>query len=173
MADYEIGRYYRVPAVLVNEWWGYVGWVPVIGPKHEDAEIIGFPGQHFHVNWRFAPREIWKQFGDSPWEGQHFAFPIQCPDSRGAQVIERGPEVRLMKCKRDPGAFPMARAEKRWLPELRAKYACTKLLNGACPHRGIPVSAMHRDGDILTCPGHGLQWNAVTGLPHQPEGKQT
>lgn len=164
---YEIGRYYRVPSVYVNNWWRFQGWLPVIGPMHEDAEFVNFPWQHFHIDWRFAPERVWRGLRDWPREGSHFGSPIQCPDSFGKRVIERGPEPRLMKYKRDPGAFPVERANQTWLPSLRAKYACAKLLNGLCPHRGIPVSAMHRDGDILTCPGHGLQWNAVTGLPHQ------
>lgn len=166
---YEIGRYYRVPAVLVEEWWGFRGgWIPVIGPMHEDAEIVNFPWQHFHIDWSFAPRELWKLWGNNRYQGEHFAHPIQCPDTLGHKVIQRGPELRLMKCKRDAGRFPIDIGMKRWLPKLQAKFACAKLVNGVCPHRGIPVSAMHRDGDILTCPGHGLQWNAVTGLPHQP-----
>jgi len=162
---YEVGRIYRVPAVLVTGWWHYRGWLPVIGPMHEDAEFLNFPWPHFHVDWRFAPEAVWESHRDFPNQGSHFAMPIQCPDKRGNQVIVRGPELRRMKCKRAPGRFPVERANERWLPALRAKFACAKLINGTCPHRGIPVSAMYRDGDILTCPGHGLQWNALTGEP--------
>lgn len=164
---YELGRFYRVPAVHVIEWRGFYGmWVPVIGPMHEDAEIVNFPWQHFHVDWRFVDTRIWKAYQDLYLKGGHFGAPLQCPDKRGDRVIDRGPELRRMKYKRDPGSFPNTGA--KWQPKLREKFACAKLVNGTCPHRGIPVSAMHREGDILTCPGHGLKWHAVTGLAVQP-----
>lgn len=51
---YEVGRYYRVPCVR-GRW--ILGdsplWIPVIGPLHEDTEYIGFPFQHWHVDYRF------------------------------------------------------------------------------------------------------------------------
>lgn len=159
-----IGEFYQVPAVRVETFHGFEGWIPVIGPMHEDAELIGFPFQHFHVDWRFVPQRLWRLLGNRCYTNHHFAWPIQCPDGRGKRVILEGPLLRRMKCKRDPGRFPTERAG--WLKALGERYACAKLTNGACPHRGIPVSAMHRDGDVLTCPGHGLQWNAITGLPH-------
>jgi hypothetical protein len=159
-----IGEFYRVPAVLVREWWGFKGWLPVMGPMHEDSEFVNFPWQHFHIDWRFAPTRVWNANRDWPLEGSHFGSPIQCPDKRGDRVIVQGPELRRMKYKRDPGRYPIGRA--RWLQAMQKRFACSKLINGTCPHRGIPVSAMHQDGDILTCPAHGLQWNAVTGLLH-------
>lgn len=169
MAEYEIGRYYRVPAVLVNDWWGFNGWLPVIGPMHEDAEIVNFPWLHFHIDWRFAATEVWKCWRDHRVPGGHLAMPIQCPDRDGSRVINRGPEPRLMKYKRATDAFPQVHVS--WRAVLQRKFACAKLVNGVCPHRGIPVSAMHREGDILTCPGHGLQWNAITGAAVQPGDK--
>jgi hypothetical protein len=161
-----IGQFYQVPAVRVATWHKFVGWIPVIGPMHEDTEFVNFPYQHFHIDWRFVPREIWSKIGNRNYANHHFAWPIQCPDTYGKQVILEGPTLRRMKCKRDAGKFPIERA--KWLEPLRQSLGCAKLTNGLCPHRGIPVSAMHREGDILTCPGHGLQWNAVTGLLHRP-----
>src|SRR6185369_16121551 len=92
---WEIGKYYRVPAVRVAIWHRFVGWLPVIGPKHEDAEFVNFPHQHFHVNWHFAPERVWtyfRRFGR--YETHHFAWPIQCPDNRGDQVILEGPTLK-------------------------------------------------------------------------------
>lgn len=154
-----VGRYYLVPAVRVNEWHGFQGWLPTLGPKHEDAEIVGFPWSHFHVDWRFAPKWLCDSFS---WRGPEYvlAYPIQCPNSRGAKVIEEGPTLRRMKMKREQFEFPRRGG---WITALRHHHACDKLVNGRCPHRGLPVEAMHRDGDILTCPGHGLRFNAITG----------
>jgi len=130
---------------------------------HEDAEFVGFPAQHFHINWGFAPDRLWKYFGHNRYEGHHFAWPVQCPDGHDKRVILEGPALKLRKYKRDPGRFPVEAAARRWLPRLQEAFACAKLANGVCPHRGIPVAAMHRQGNVLTCPGHGLSWNAITG----------
>jgi hypothetical protein len=159
-----VGKYYQVPAVYARDWWGFDGWIPVVGPMHEDAEIVNFPWQHFHIDWRFAPRRLFDFTAGVRGPQFVYASPIQCPDKRGTRVIEEGPILKRMKYKRELLPFP--RVPNSWMPVLAEKYACAKLINGVCPHRGIPVSAMHRDGDVLTCPGHGLQWNAITGLPH-------
>jgi hypothetical protein len=159
-----IGKFYQVPAVRVLDWHGFEGWLPVIGPKHEDKEIVGFPWEHFHLDWRFVPRRVFDWIAGIRGPQYVYASPIQCPNMRGERVIDEGPILKRMTYKRELPPFP--RAPTSWVPVLAKKYACAKLINGVCPHRGIPVSAMHRDGDILTCPGHGLQWNAITGLAH-------
>lgn len=161
-----VGQFYQVPAVRVATWHDFVGWLPVIGPMHEDAEFVKFPWQHFHLDWRFVPTRMWNKIGNGLYPGHHFAWPVQCPDNNGKRVILEGPVPKRMKCKRDPGRFPVEKAINSWLKPLSEAFACAKLVNGVCPHRGIPVSAMHREGDILTCPGHGLQWNAITGNAH-------
>lgn len=158
-----VGQFYKVPCVRVERWHQFEGWFPVIGPMHEDAEIIRFSPEHFHIDWRFVSERIWKEFGNRSYPGHHFAWPIQCPDGWGRKVILEGPALKRLKCKRDPGRFPTEKAT--WMDRLHKAMACTKLTNGVCPHRGIPVDAMHREGDILTCPGHGMRWNAITGLP--------
>jgi hypothetical protein len=33
-------------------------WVPVIGPLHDDTEIIGLPARHWHVDFRFAGARV-------------------------------------------------------------------------------------------------------------------
>lgn len=158
-----VGKFYRVPAVRVARWHGWRDiWIAVIGPKHEDAEIVGFPWQHFHVDWRFVQRRIFDQLSWIRGPTYVHAYPIQDPDGAGTKVILEGPVLRRMKCKRTlAGPFP--REAAHWIPKLEEKFACARLVNGLCPHRGIPVSAMHRDGDVLTCPGHGLRWSATTG----------
>ena len=48
------GRWYRVPCV--RAFYGsdqYLQWWPVIGPGHSDREILNFPTEHFHVDYRF------------------------------------------------------------------------------------------------------------------------
>lgn len=158
-----VGKFYRVSAVRVHEWHGLCNsWVLVVGPKHEDREIIGFQWEHFHVDWRFAPKRVFDYLVSIRDEesGVH-GWTVLDPDTHGNRVILEGPTLRRMKCKRDVPPYPSQRAT--WLPKLRERFACAKLTNGHCPHRGIPVSAMRREGDVLVCPGHGLRWSATTG----------
>lgn len=157
----QFGKFYKVPAVRVREWNGFRGWVPVIGPKHDDAEIVNFPWPHFHIDWRFVSTRLFE--ARSVLRGQSFLYgmPISCPDTYGRKVIEEGPTLKRMKYKHRLPPYPTSCAP--WLAALEKKYACSKLTKGLCPHRLIPVSAMIRDGDVLTCPGHGLRWHAVTG----------
>ena len=57
---YELGKVYVRPCVracwpVASRWSPPVKprWIPVLGPQHADVEFIGFPHQHFHVDWRF------------------------------------------------------------------------------------------------------------------------
>jgi hypothetical protein len=158
--EYEVGRFYRVPSVRVLAWRGFTGWLPVIGPKHEDAEVVNFPWPHFHMDWRFAPERVFGWYQDIRGPSYVYGAVIQCPDRHGLKVVAEGPTPKLMKCKRASPPYP---ADVPWIAALTKQFACAKLIKGACPHRGIPVSAMIRNGDVLTCPGHGLRWSAITG----------
>ncbi len=163
-ATFQLGKFYAVPSVRVNTWNGFSGWLPVIGPKHEDHGPVNFPWPHFHIDWRFASTYAFKCASEWRNQGPSFAYGsvLQCPDSYGRIVIEEGPTLKRMKCKRELPKYPDDKAV-RWIARLEQEFACTKLVNGKCPHRGIPVESMIRDGDVLTCPGHGLRWNAITG----------
>ena len=52
-----------------------------------------------------------------------------------------------------------------WVRELEAAYAGATLSPGLiCPHKGAPLEGMQPDDDgCITCPFHGLRWNASTG----------
>jgi hypothetical protein len=160
-ATFQLGKFYEVPAVLVNVWNGFRGWIPVIGPKHEDAEIVGFPYTHFHIDWLFASARTFNNACRSMDQSYVYGSVVQCPDSFGRAVIEEGPTPRRMKYKRELPEYPVNKA--KWIPALEKEFSCAKLVAGKCPHRGIPVAAMLREGDVLTCPGHGLRFNAITG----------
>lgn len=166
MTEAVIGKYYSVPAVKVISWHGFKGWLPIIGPKHEDAEIVGFPWEHYHIDWRFAPKSVFQYLcGHRAGPGYVYAYPIQTPDGRGNPSLVGGPETRRMLCKRELPQFPIVgeRGTGAWVHKLREAFCGASITKGVCPHRGIPVSAMIREGDVLTCPGHGLQFNATTG----------
>jgi hypothetical protein len=93
-----IGRFYSVPTVQavfngrIDDW-------PVIGPAHEDAEVIGFAPIHYHFDFRFfsvdqlavlggyaAHKYVLYQYGGNP---------------------ELGPVIyRRRKCRRPMPEFP-------------------------------------------------------------------
>ena len=57
---YEVGKYYEVPHVR-TKWPGTGGrviWVPVLGPSHDDVEIIKFEHEHWHVDYRFLTARL-------------------------------------------------------------------------------------------------------------------
>lgn len=155
------GKFYQVPCVKVTEWHRFKGWLPILGPFHEDAEFVKFPWMHYHLDWRFVPQRVFDDMSAYRGPAYVHASVIQCPNRMGDITISAGPELKRMKYKRPTPAYPSSAAT--WLPQLTDKYVDAKIVRGLCPHRGIPVEAMVRDGDILTCPGHGLRFSASTG----------
>ncbi len=168
---YEIGRYYMIPCVKTNRLQrvGRGEWVPVIGPLHEDADIVGFPYPHWHVDWRFASKKQVQRIGRGPLgfdERRLFAQPIQYHLSDGKTLlIESGPDpiLRRIKCKREMPAYPFAAAREAWLSKLEHAYAHCRLKQKICPHRNLPLEGVEQHGDTVTCPGHGLRWHITTG----------
>lgn len=175
-----VGRYYLVPTVKYR--WG-VGhrlypW-PVIGPKHEDAEIIGFTPTHYHVDGRFLTPRQWVSLENYYLDGA----PVYCARRPLAyfsggyhanHIMDPHPPIvwRRKRCYRADAEYPIARVELAWLwlPKLRRHYegstARTKDGRLVCPHRGAPLTSFTPDeqGNV-TCPLHGLRWCAATGLP--------
>lgn len=152
---YSVGQFYRVPCVrgkyysVVDDW-------PVIGPQHEDAEFVGFRWQHYHIDWRFVPQHRFQPIG----------FRLGAPLMTSDLINPGGlpaPILRRRKMQRVLPDFLQARMA-RWFPKLQDAYAECKLKPGLiCPHRGIPLTGVHQEGDVVTCPGHGLRWNVKTG----------
>ena len=55
--QYITGKYYMVPHVR-GYWFNLLDWYPVIGPRHEDREIIKFPHEHWHIDIRFLSAHV-------------------------------------------------------------------------------------------------------------------
>ena len=173
MSEYVVGRYYRMPAIRIQPpgWYGVKsGWLPVMGPEHEDKELLDFPQRHFHIDWRFASQQALAaaSFGrDLRWV---YGFPLctRTDSMSGAPnplklqdlITSVTPVLVRLKCKREWPEYPKS---IRWLPELQKAYA-DKDAASVCPHRGIPASCYIEEPDgVLRCPGHGLAIDAETG----------
>lgn len=174
--DYEVGKFYRVPCIKAsgNKFQSIFRsqWVPIMGPEHADAEIIGFPYRHWHVDWRFASARMFlaakKERPGRSEDSEAFNYVLQRfaafnkkEDERNKFVETGEVVVKRMQCKRQFPAYPHSRAT--WLPKLAEVCAHMKMKNMVCPHRGLPLEGCPRDGDVVQCPGHGLRWNVKTG----------
>ena len=54
------GRVYHVTEVRsrVLQAGNRIQWIPVIGPFHDDAEIIGFNDRHWHMDYRLTSSDL-------------------------------------------------------------------------------------------------------------------
>ena len=181
---YEIGKTYRVPHVRARWVIGErIRWLPVIAPMHQDAEIIQYPHDHWHVDYRFVSEavawraaEYWITAGyASPLYNAVFAQPLMAsrvvPTDYGWPIgeawrlkdhpVETWSQVKRVKCRRRYPPYP----SPPWAYELEQAYCFDTLRAGVCPHRGADLSTMTPDDQgVVTCPLHGLKWNLETGL---------
>lgn len=162
------GRLYEVPHVVwchsVAITYGRPEWVPrslfipILGGLHEDREIIGFPDDHWHIDWRFVPESSWKQIGKlhSDRDANTNAALRVISEKNTTGIIFR----KRRKCLRSHITFPDIGP---WHKKLEETYASTRMKCLTCPHRGISLVGAPVINGALICPGHGLAWHPKTG----------
>lgn len=167
--EVEIGRTYELPHVV---WchsaaitYGRPAWVPrslfipILGGLHEDREIIGFPDDHWHIDWRFVPETSWRAIGKLySRERDHnttAAYRV-ISEKNTTGIIFR----KKRKCLRSHITFPSI---GQWHEKLEETYASARMKCMTCPHRGISLIGSPAVNGALICPGHGLAWSAKTG----------
>lgn len=172
-----IGERYRVPTVLYPHLESTHRVWPVLGPRHSDAEIIGFKPEHYHVDIRFlserdlrrvmshdraAIPELRRELVPS-----EYLYPIARHAGAWPDVIPHPRIVwRVRTMKREFRPYPLKTAG--WLSKLQPYYAgvTCKRMGGAlrCPHKGAWIPT----GDALLgeviCPQHGLRVNVADGV---------
>lgn len=166
--SYEIGKFYLVPCIKTvppSDYGRGCGYMPIMGPEHSDGEFINFPHDHWHVDWRFASSRDFKiatrAFRGHP---QCYAAVIMrwaYGKVGGTAMVEDSVFSKRVKCKREWPTYPRDAAV--WLPKLEQSLKGCNLKGMVCPHRGISLEGAPREGDVVTCPGHGLRWNVKTG----------
>lgn len=169
-----VGKFYLVPCMHAqpsarSAWMDASGWVPVLGPKHEDAEHLDFEFPHYHIDWRFVGHAAYRiaTNGKHPSPLRH----VMTNNAGNAwhHKLEGVPQLRRIKCKREMPEFPHTvsfnKEHTNWERMERAQaFTCNKLKPGnICPHRGIDLTSFIKDDGTVICPGHGLKWNTVTG----------
>lgn len=165
---YTPGKFYRMPVVKAD-WMGRVGEYVVMGPEHDDADYIGFELPHWHVHPQFCTEYGLKLNETSSGKTvPRWVHAVLAPSSEGYTPLEIEPEyvgLRLRKCRRP---MPEYSVVPPWSGELSAamRDRPLKLDHPVCPHKGADLSCVPvRDG-VITCPLHGLRFDASTGCVH-------
>ena len=174
------GKFYRRPCIR-TVWPGEPDsprWLPILGPLHEDREIINFPAHHYHVDFRF----LHQRDRESDQLLVHQIHPVYLLTVTTATPVGAGfDRIRLHQLpnaqfpaetylstrkRRFSGAYPpYPNQQAPWLEQLHHAYQDAVLKdNLVCPHRGADLSGLQPDQDnCLTCPLHGLRWSLSTG----------
>ena len=160
MAVYQVGKTYMVPVARGN-WCEEDGdWV-IMGPWHEDADILKFPEEHYHIDPRFLPRRCIRGVNRFNWANaplcRYTLF------DRCLPVFYLGLQPRV--CIRRMPPHPFERGLGGISYQKLAESVRGRPLNlerPICPHRGMDLSTASRHG-CIKCPLHGLQFDAKTG----------
>jgi hypothetical protein len=158
------GRRYMVPCIshprLRRKLFGWGNWIPLIGSLHEDQEHVGFNPFHIHVDTRFITIDFYA-------EPRALAQPVSLSDGGRSNGVHddhyleiasnAALELRRLQCRRPvPPVFPQA----KWAGKLQKAHAGCRVVDGLCPHRGIPIACgRYLAPGVRQCPGHGLAWD--------------
>jgi hypothetical protein len=183
-----IGRSYLVPSIKVNpihatkgRYCGFgLGWIPIWPILHDDKDI-GFPDEHYHVDWRFMSEAAIRQVviqARSPEYARGALHPAdfeKLVQTTGIETIMEtcilyvltkesicaGPKERPQRCHRNQLTWPSAhKAPERLEPLFKG----AKLKCGRCPHWGFDLRGIAPSvNGVIQCPGHGLCFRADTG----------
>jgi len=182
----EVGRMYLVPCMFVPavaraDWVPHDGWVPVLGPRHNDAEHLEFPHEHYHIDWRFVPNKNYTAVITN-WHGTPLNNVLSNTNANRWQEarLDGAPQLKRRLCRRSMPEFPSLAqpaakhaSRSRW-QSLERAHACSRPKPGnICPHRGIDLTPFAKPDGTAICPGHGLKWNLHTGelLSHHETAK--
>ena len=161
-----VGTRYLVPTVLYP-WFGKLEAWPVMGPKHTDAEHVGFHPEHYHVDLRFLSdvqvRRIERLSHFMGIETVVASAPLAARDAAGGTQPHPDPVTKRLTCRRSDHGYPLhgARSQQglRRLAEAYGGRKCGRNADGAlvCPHKGFVLSSLEPDehGRVV-CPLHGL-----------------
>ena len=158
------GKTYRVP--VAHGTWRHQtrDWV-ILGPRHEDAEFLDFPHQHWHLDPRFVPRSLvydgtvedWRYILDAPL--------MDAINPSSYWVAPRFIGIRRRKMLRQVPAdllrdvFVLT-CGHNGMDRLRKAYCGQRLHGTVCPHRGADLRGFEPGADgMVTCPLHGLRFH--------------
>ena len=155
-----IGKFYQVPTVFGLFGYRYDFW-PVLGPAHDDKEIIGFEYVHYHYDFRFFNSRQWAFALDYTMDRPHsmvMSYNPRLPETKLGPVV-----FKRRKYFRASPQWPYPK-KSGWPFDLAMAYKDAHLKDMICPHRGASLRGMPVDeAGCVTCPLHGLRWDVETG----------
>jgi hypothetical protein len=138
---------------------------PVLGFWHDDV-ILDVHEWHLHFDIRFYTEEMeiyWGKQGN-PGIGLVNGFKPGNPEfdrirNSGFPLtpfvcVRQFPELKI----RLDSVYPVYSALEDSLEKATCKKSCR-----TCPHKGTPLDGVEPKDGKITCPLHGLQWDAETG----------
>lgn len=167
-----VGQIYLVPTVRYVYFDILADW-PVIGPKHNDTEILDFPWPHYHVDARFVPASLERRIVDPDsylnvnLDAVVGHAPLRRRTDFRRDEIEPHPQpvLRPRQCRRADTRYQWG--DRAPIQRLRAAFWNKRLVDTpcgrVCPHKGAPVDSLVPVAGVITCPLHGLRFNAETG----------
>jgi nitrite reductase/ring-hydroxylating ferredoxin subunit len=160
-----VGRFYIVP-VVTTKWHHCIEPWPVIGPIHTDAEFFNFEAEHYHIDGRFlTARQIKMVENCAPWRSVPAELQA-APLHAGKDEVLPKPVLAKRRCSSSHVVYQ--HGDKVQIKELRSHYAGQQCERGkagwVCPHRKASLGSVEVVGGIITCPLHGLQIDAATGV---------
>lgn len=179
-----VGETYLVPCITMDYGQNGVWDVPVFGTVHSDPELgVAASFDHLHIDQRFVTEIYLNKFHHCG-SSNLFAKPevsimvqrrLTLPVLSGPN-IKGTREEKPMECLREIYLTPyMVNRDKsvnRWFTgdslnhfgRFEDKHGdATLKACKVCPHRGIPLESMPVRNGLITCPGHGLDFDACTG----------
>lgn len=176
-----IGQSYLRPCIRAQWNQFHAQWIPVLGTIHRDVEHIMADFDHVHVDYRFMPAKIRNEtereldqstriFKVNPVHSEPVSnvLPLgyETPITlEAAARIQTDLWLDVMPCTY-AGPYPEYPASfVHWMKDLSKAYRNARLIDGhICPHQGTDLTGIEpdRNGNV-TCPLHGLCWNAKTG----------
>lgn len=151
--------------------------VPIYGHLHEDKQIIKFPEDHYHIDWRFMAKGPFERLlnervrfmePDVP-ESYLHGIPISKKHIIGIPKVRRMTMLRRMPHHPSEGGkhIHQRRGHPSWLIELENVFEDTTAKRcgrcRVCPHRGVKLGSIRDAKGNLVCPSHGLTWSPQTG----------
>lgn len=159
-----VGQYYIVPTID-EIWYGYRSHWPVIGPPHTDIEFFNFELVHYHIDGRFlSKRQLDKA------EGYGFPSVIQSAPVHAPRYTEGAklphPVYKRLRCRSNHVEYVQHHQDPiKGIIAYYAGHQCDQGKAGwICPHRKASLGSINPINGIITCPLHGLQINAETGI---------
>lgn len=154
-SDYHLLDWKIINGEPVANYPGKVSVTPVINHPHNDKEN-GQPETHYHIDYRFLKHE----------NDRHFPTVI----NRHSKYFF-GKNIRPEeKIHGDLKYFPLPVINEEFagqtsvLQILQSKLKHKCIYKGKCPHRGYDLSQVNAIDGKITCPLHGLEFDADSGV---------